>query len=150
MKKLELVPGIKGYFVKTLLSALRPGAFFAFDKDSDLLFRLVEVRFGTVFFHGIANDVVEPFNQPVDNCLVFLVKEIDASYSEGLKKEFMLEMKKRIISRLSSWEIAFTRMPDVSEVKFEDLKSQQTDNPDMMEDMIGFPAANIIRHLKII
>lgn len=148
-QKIELVPGIKGYFVRTTFTSLRPGAFFMFDKDGDALCRFIEIRQGRVFFHviGVNNTIGYQLNQPLDNTLIYLVKSIASDYSEGLKHEFMHEMKKRIISKLTSWEIAFVRMPDMSEISFNDLKGQQKDNPQMMEDMLGFPASNILNYL---
>lgn len=148
MQAITLVTGINKKPVKKELLNLTVGTFFMFDLKGDVLCRMTEIKNDRVFFyHAISENNVGSFNDD-GSSMVYLVDSIPDSFSEILKKEFRDAMIKRITAHLNTWEIALLRSSFCgAPVNFEDLKSQQQDNVQLMKEMIGVDAANILSNI---
>lgn len=68
---------------------------------------------------------------------------------DQLKIDFKEKALKRILSKLNLWEFAILKACiDGKEITYSDLKSQQADNPEMMERMIGVECASILLQIN--
>lgn len=133
----------------TMLSQLTPGTFFKMDETGDVVLRFRKYDKGNkrFYFHGMGSKEAVHFSQPED-CQVWIMTTLPTDLTDTLKKEFLDEMKERIMSKLNPWEIAILcTWIDGKQLNIEDMKNQFHDNPKLMKEMIGDPGANILAYL---
>lgn len=132
-----------------MLFKLTPGTLFKFDKDGDVIFRFVEFIHKRAWFHGLHTDKPATSFSQIENGKVFVLDTMPDEYNDTMKAEFLEAAKKQISSKLNIWELSLLRVVFCNEpMNFEALQSQQRDQPDICNDMIGIEASTILSHVQ--